>query len=921
MTATRRIRGLMFAVLVAAACLLCAASARADFGIEGFDVEFLDGPNAVTQAGSHPAEMTTTIDLNKFSEETPFGPLWMPDESQMRNITVDLPPGFVGNPTAVGTCTDDELMSIKDSNEGSCPLDSQVGIVQLKMDNSLLQANLFLPVFNMKAPEDSPAVFAFKFTYFPVHFRARVRSGSDHGISVDVSNINQALPLYGSKLTLWSVPADKIHNPYRRGCMNPNTGEPFTYTNEWGETVPRECPSGAPRKAFLSLPTTCTAAPSTDLAVTAWNGASDSAVSTLHEAGNPAAPTPLTGCDELPFDPSVKTAPDEPTAGSPSGFAVDISMPAGTGGAEPAQSHLKRVEVTLPEGVTVSPSSAAGLGACPDAQANLGTDDPAQCPRSAKVGSVSIDTPVLDDPLEGGIYLLQPQPGNLFRLLLTAEGSGVALKLRGDAHPDPVTGQLRAVFDDNPQLPFSNVRVQFKAGPRAPLTNPTKCGTYTTKAVLTAWNGQTVSSSSSFTVGAGQGGACSQGPINPGFEAGTANPVAGKYSPFTLRVTRSDGQLNVAALGVTLPKGLLAKLAGVPLCPDAQAATGACPADSRVGSATVGAGSGSNPVYLPEAGKAPTAVYLAGPYKGAPYSLVAVVPAQAGPFDLGTVAVRNTIDINPVTAQASVQSDPLPQILEGIPVTYRDIRVDIDRSEFTVNPTSCEPMQVGGTIAAAGGAAATVSDRFQVAGCERLGFSPKLKMSLYGAPPRRGGFPALKATLTAPKGQANIGKASVLLPGTELLEQNHIRTICTRDQWASDTCPKAAIYGKAKAWTPLLDKPLEGPVYLRANGGARELPDLVADLRGQIEIELAGYIDTVKRNGVPRMRTRFVNVPDAAVTKFVLQMQGGRKGLLANNTNLCKAKPRAGVQFDGQNGKVHDINPLVAVSGCGKKGK
>jgi hypothetical protein len=363
---------------------------------------------------------------------------------------------------------------------------------------------------------------------------------------------------------------------------------------------------------------------------------------------------------------------------------------------------------------------------------------------------------------------------------------------------------------------------------------------------------------------------------------------------------------------------VLAKLAAVPLCGEAQAASGDCPAATQVGTATVGVGAGTSPLYVPQPGKAATAVYLAGPYKAAPYSLVVKVPAQAGPFDLGTVTVRNAISVDPVTAQVSVQSDPLPQIFAGIPLAYRDVRVNVDRNDFTLNPTSCDPKAVKGTIASSTGKGANVSSRFQVAGCERLAFKPSLKLKVTG-PTKRGSYPKLRAELKAPAGQANIGKVSVALPHSEFLAQEHIKTICTRVQYSANggggkACPKGSVYGWARAFTPLLDKPLEGPVYLRSS--SNPLPDLVASLDGQIHIDLAGRIDSV--NG--GIRNSFEGVPDAPVTKFVLTMQGGKKSLLVNSRNLCATKNKATVKMDGQNGKVHDFRPLVGNS-CGKARK
>ena len=392
-------------------------------------------------------------------------------------------------------------------------------------------------------------------------------------------------------------------------------------------------------------------------------------------------------------------------------------------------------------------------------------------------------------------------------------------------------------------------------------------------------------------------------------------PVDGEVHGRAEAACRDDGEQNLSRIQATLPPGLLARLAGVPLCSDAAAATGSCPPSSQVGATTVGAGPGTNPIYVPEPGKAPTAVYLAGPYKGAPYSLVVKVPAQAGPFDLGTVTVRNALNIDPGTTQVTAKSDPLPQILQGIPIAYRDVRVEVNRPGFTLNPTSCDPMKIDSTLTSIEGKTASPSARFQVAGCGELGFKPKLSIKLKGGT-KRSDHPALTAVLKARKGDANIGRVSVALPHSEFLAQEHIRTVCTRVQFAAGAgngaeCPKGSIYGKASALTPLLDKPLRGPVYLRSSDNP--LPDLVVALHGQVDFNLVGRIDS-KNGGI---RTTFGSVPDAPVSKFVLQMQGGRKGLLVNSTDLCAATNRAAVKLDAQNGKTAD-STLALANGCGK---
>ncbi len=548
---------------------------------------------------------------------------------------------------------------------------------------------------------------------------------------------------------------------------------------------------------------------------------------------------------------------------------------------------------------------------------------------------MEVTTPLLDHGIKADVYLAKQQD-NPFNSLLAlyiagrdAE-SGVVLKLSGQVKAED-DGRLVTTFDNQPQVPFSKLHLELFGGPRAPLRTPSACGAHTATAELTPWSGNApVELWSSFQITQGPAGApCPNGAFDPKLAAGTTNPLAAAYSPFTLRLSRADGTQELGAITATLPPGLIGKLAGVPYCPDAalaaisgalrtgaaQIASPSCPAASQVGTVTVGAGAGPNPFYT-QSGRA----YLAGPYKGAPLSVAVVTPAVAGPFDLGNVVVRNALRIDPATTQVTAVSDPLPSILHGIPLDLRDVRVDLSRPDFTLNPTSCDPMAIDATLTGTQGASASRSERFQVANCDKLAFKPKLSIRLKGGI-RRSDHPALRAQLVMPKKTgANIARASVALPHSEFLAQSHIRTICTRVQFAAgsgggEACPAGSVYGHARAFSPLLDKPLEGPVYLRSS--SHRLPDLVAALNGQIDVELSGRIDTTNDGGI---RTTFALVPDAPVSKFVLSMKGGKKGLLENSRNLCKSTNRATVKFDGQNGKVSDFTPMVEAR-CGKKGK
>lgn len=404
---------------------------------------------------------------------------------------------------------------------------------------------------------------------------------------------------------------------------------------------------------------------------------------------------------------------------------------------------------------------------------------------------------------------------------------------------------------------------------------------------------------------------CGTGAFSPGLSAGSANPSAGAFSAFLTTLTRSSGEQNISGVKVALPRGVLAKLAGMTLCEGAAAQAGDCPASSQIGTVQTAVGPGPSPLLIPQPGKDPTAVYLTGPYKGAPYGIAVKVPAQAGPFDLGDVVTRASIDIDPETAQATVSSDPLPQYLEGVPVSYRTVHVAIDRPGFTINPTNCRSMDVEAEITSPGGAVARPGTRFQVGNCQSLGFRPKLSMRLIGKT-NRGAHPRVRAILNARNGDANLSRAQVTLPRSAFLDQAHIRTVCTRVQFRANACPLGSIYGHARALSPLLDRPLEGPVYLRSS--SHKLPDLVLALRGQVDIDAVGRVDSV--NG--GIRVTFEGVPDAPVTQVVIDMQGGHKGLLVNSRNICAQTDRVTVELDGQNGKTADQEPPLKRS-CGRK--
>lgn len=849
----------------------------ASFGVHSFGVSVSNADGSTdTQAGSHPYAITTSFalssELGPVQSEGQRNPI---PNGNVRDINVELPPGLIGNPLATPRCTNAEL-----NEGGECPASTQVGTILLVFgEQGFLDTNGPVQVYNMVPPPGVPAEFEFKAEFTtPVYLDASVRSGSDYGITIHVSEINEGLPLVFQSLTFWGVPAEV------------NGG-------------------GAVPAPFLTLPTSCSGqAQAMTARADSWQ------VAGAFQGASASLPVNA-GCDRLDFTPSVSVQPTTTVADSPSGVVADLKVPQNQNQTGLREADLRDARVALPAGVSLSPGAADGLVGCTAAQIALSSEAPASCPPASQVGTVTIISPLLPDALTGQVFLGAPDcspctnadaaDGKIVHGYIQAQGDGVLIKLPGSFTLDPATGQVTAHFLDNPQLPLSDLKLDFKGGPRGLIATPDSCGTFTSQSDLSPWSSPftpDARTSDSFSIGAG----CVSR-FSPTFTAGVTNPQAAAHSPFVLSFSRSDTDQELSGLSVELPPGLLAKLAGVPLCSDADANAGTCPADSQVGTVETGAGPGSNPFFLP--GKA----YLTGPYKGGPYGLDVVVPVQAGPFDLGVVVVRQALHVDPQSAQVTAVSDPFPAILDGIPLRLRRVDVDLNRPEFIVNPTSCDPMAITGTLTSTGGMSAAVNSRFQVAGCQGLAFKPRLTLRVFGKT-NRNAKPRFRAVLRTEPGEANIGRAQVNLPHSEFLEQSHIKTICTRVQFAAgdghgSACPPGSIYGHAKAWTPLLDQPLEGPVYLRSS--SHKLPDLVAALSGQIDIDLDGKIDSGKNHG---LRTTFEAVPDAPVSKFVLTMRGGNKGLLVNSENLCskQAKTSAMVRFEGHNGKVDQFKPQVA---------
>ncbi|MGC1851177.1 MAG: hypothetical protein WA687_01915, partial [Solirubrobacterales bacterium] len=765
----------------------------------------------------------------------------------------------------------------------------------------------------------------------------------------------QVIPVLGSVIQLWGVPADPAHDSVRGACNGQFAFGKFSELNFEGGFS--SCPTDAEPRAFLNLPGSCVGPAETRYEAASWQNPTKwiSGGSISHDNAVPPNPQGFTGCGKLGFNPEIESKPTADSAESGTGLEFDVDFPV-SGLTNPdglLESQAKKAVVTLPEGMTINPSVGEGLGVCTPADLNRETvnSDPGEgCPNPSKIATVDIDTPIVEEGVEGSVFLAQQDdpstttPGaenpfdSLIALYMVVKNPnlGVLVKLPMLVEPDPNTGRLRVTLDNSPQLPFNHFHLHFKEGVRAALVTPPACGTYTTEAKFYPWsdpdNPRTVLSDFQITRGKG-GGPCPPGgipPFGPDFEAGSVNNNAGSFSPFNMRLTREDGEQNMTKFSSILPPGVLGSLAGVSKCPDSavdvakgktgreELASPSCPANSLIGHTLAGAGVGSALTYV----KGYT--YLGGPYKGAPLSVISVTPALAGPFDAGTVVVRLGLDLNPKTAEVEVDgaaSDPIPHILKGIVLKVRDLRVYVDRPNFTLNPTSCDESSAKATLFGsylnvfdpADDVAADLSTRYQAANCLNLGFKPKLALNLKGGT-KRGGHPGLTATYTPRKGDANIEGLVVRLPRSAFLDQAHIKTICTRVQFAADACPENARYGFIRAWTPLLDEPLAGPVWLRSSD--HKLPDLVFDLHGLVDVEVSTRIDSAKGG----IRATVEDSPDAPLSKVVLRMQGAKKGLIVNSRDLCLKKSRANVQFSGHNGKQLSANPVMRAQ-CGGKSK
>lgn len=912
---------------------LAVPAARADFGFlpgeAGFKVTATAdaGGAPASLAGAHPYSLVTEIALNKAGAFS---------DGDLRDLSYDLPPGLIENATSVPRCGAVQFATPRGTPESlsgeSCPALSQIGIVTLQSSHAGGETRTF-GVFNLAPPPGSPSRFGFAPYGEPITIAPHVReAGREYGLTLDLRNFSQALDVTGLRLEIWGTPWAGAHDEQRGNCLNevdPSVGNGKCEVS--GLSPPH------PAQAYLTLPSTCEVPLAFHVSANSWQQPAPVQRSWTSGAA-------LTGCDSLPFNPIPRGSLSTDRTSSPSGydFSLDGTSAPLLNPASRASSQAKKAVVRLPEGMTVNPSVASGLGTCSEAQFAAETIDSAPgagCPNDSKVGELTIESPLVEGQIEGSLFFATPRQnrfGTLIALYMVAKepARGILVKVSGRVDSDPATGRLTATFDDLPQLPYSHFNLHFREGQRSPLATPATCGTYATEVETSPWldPSLTLHQSSPFTLAAGVGGGPCPGaiaPFAPRTVGGSANANASSYSPVSLNLTRADGEQEITSYSATLPRGLLGKIAGVPFCPEdrieaAKRQTGAesasspaCPAESLIGHTYTGYGVGQTLAY------APGTLYLAGPYHGSPLSVVAIDSAKVGPFDLGTVVIRSAIRVDRQTAQVSIDSagsDPIPHILEGFPLQLRDISIAIDRPRFMVNPTNCDPFALTSTLTGSGvrfddpadDISASASTPFQVSNCSALGFTPKLAISLKGGH-RRGQYPALRATVTPREGDANIGKVTVTLPPKLFLAQDHLGSVCTQVRFAAHACPKESIYGTATAVTPLMDEPLSGPVYLRTS--ANQLPDLVAALSGRgIEIDVVGRIDSYKGG----LRARYEVLPDAPLTKFTMALRGGDHSLIVNAIDTCKVPQVATAKFAGQDNANKKLRVPLQVK-CKKK--
>lgn len=888
----KRAKPILAVALSLIALTALASPASAAQSITDFQVHSTD-----TAAGGHP-DLSTEFTLQSPGEAA-------------RNVTFNTPAGIFGNPNAATRCSAAAFAAQE------CAPDTQVGLVAIRANYSG-NPNYLLgtaPLFDLIPGADQPALFGFiaPTANLPVQIPVSVRTTGDYGLRFTVSDISQTIPLAGAKLLFWGTPGNFEDDAERfaqgaagspAGCPGVDIDVSDPAAIDLSSCIADPLAASYSPKPLISNPTVCSGSPlSATLGVQTYQ---TPGVQAQAESSYPAT----TECEKEVFRPvlTANTTTDE--TDSPSGLDLVFSNPQFLSTAA-SPSQMRDVSVRLPAGLNINPDAADGLSACPDALANFDAEGPAACPDSSKIGTFKMHTIALDGALNGSIYIGQPEPGQQYRLFLIAHGFGINAKFIAPVTPDPQTGQLAITITDLPQIAFDTVEFHLFASDRGLMATPTRCSVYPVSARFFPWNDQLADQTSTqlFSLTRGPGGKSCPGtsrPFHPRLAAGTSNPAAGAFSDFHLTLDRDDGDQFLGDLNFTMPPGFTGDLRGISYCPEASiAAAGAkpgaaeraassCPAASQVGSSNVAAGPGSHPFH------ALGRLYFAGPYAGAPLSLVAITPALAGPYDYGTIVVRVALHVDPLTAQVKAVSETIPHIVGGVPLRIKRIGIDIDRPNFTLNPTNCAALSVDSQGIGDEGAVANFSSPFVAVNCSTLGFGPKMRIRQVNGHKntKRAHNPALAIDLWTRPGDANLKSVSVTLPKAFQIDQRHLGNLCSKSELIANHCAGRQPIGTVMTQTPLLDAPLRGPAY--AVSGYGKLPHLVFILAGQVTVMPEAISSSVHKG---HLRTVVPVIPDAPVGHFRFTLDGGKRGYLSNTADLCHTKKLVNVLFTAQNGK------------------
>jgi hypothetical protein len=921
---------------------------------------------SVPRAGAHPYAFDTTIDPASMFRETPEAFLFVTSIQDVRDVIVDLPPGVAGSGVSAPQCTlarlssqgPEEKPGENRQGRSGCPADTIVGHLHT-YPSSNVSANS--SIYNLLPERGDAAELGFIDVTGGTHVLHIGLAPTPSGYVLRTTS--REIPQLGLTEILANVFGDPAART--RAAERLKAGKGYQYE-----------PRSTDTPTFTN-PENCTGEPLiTTVHIDSWQ--TPGSYNPDHTpnfndphwvAGTTESSPAVTGCEALAglFKPSLTAQPSVGTADSPTGLDVNLQVPQSTGPETLGTPPVKETVVTLPEGMTVNPSSANGLEACTEAQIgwqgkspvpsgeyeHFDTAPPA-CPDASKIGGVELETPALPNeacknaivplqecpnsserektPIHGSVYVAQPYAnpfGSLLAIYIVVNDprTGVVVKIPAKVEADPNTGRLTTVVPDTPQFPFSELRTHFYPGNTAALKTPATCGTYTVDATVTPWSapasGPPATPTAPFEINQDAGGkTCTTPGFNPSFLAGTHTNQAGAYSPFNVTFARNDGEQGLAGANITTPPGVSAVLTGVPLCGEPQAAQGDCGEASLIGEATTAVGAGSAPYWV-HGGK----VYLTGPYGGGPFGLSIVVPTTAGPYTLtgnagpGKEVVRASIHVDPITAQVTAVSDPLPQIIQGIPLDIKTVNVTINRSGFTFNPTNCNPIAATGTLASTTGTSIPVSSRFQAAGCSGLAFKPKFTVSTTGKTSRQKGA-SLHTLLVYPKApfgsQANIAKVKVDLPKQLPANNRALQKACRHQVFEENpaSCPAESRVGTATATTPLLPVALTGPAYYVSYGGAK-FPELVTVLQGYgVTVDLHG--ETFINEHTKITSSTFKSVPDVPVGSFELNLPQGKYSALAAPTPLCGKKLTMPTLFVAQDGATIKQATKVAVTSCPK---